>query len=205
MKSREHIVTNGRAVFYASMWGDFRKAALDCGWALALHGSLSSDMDIMAMPWVEGAKSVEEMIESLESCMTKPDERIFKTEKCDNKPNNRIVYTIHIFADFYLDINIINPVSSGTDRNKSEPDEGATIVAMGDKFEWTSEHAHYDNSYTMSEYLDNHLPDGANLFSRDGSYAEVMLGSQMYALDAKGNGDCFSHVVYATPIQTTNI
>ena len=31
MKSREHVVTNGRAVFYACLWEDFRKAALDCG------------------------------------------------------------------------------------------------------------------------------------------------------------------------------
>jgi len=110
MKSREHVVTNGRAVFYACLWEDFRKSALDCGWALGLHGSLSSDMDIMAMPWIEEAKPIEEMIESLESCLTKPDERIFKTTKSTDKPNNRIVYTIHIFADFYLDINVIDAV-----------------------------------------------------------------------------------------------
>lgn len=24
MKSREHVITNGRAVFYASMWEDFK-------------------------------------------------------------------------------------------------------------------------------------------------------------------------------------
>lgn len=107
MKSREHVVTNGRAVFYACMWEDFRKAALNCGWALGLHGSLNSDMDIMAMPWIEECKSVEEMIIALEDCLTKPDERIFKTTRSNDKPNNRVVYTIHIFSDFYLDINII--------------------------------------------------------------------------------------------------
>lgn len=109
MKSREHVITNGRAVFYACMWEDFRKSALDCGWALGLHGSLNSDMDIMAMPWIEGCASVDAMIESLERCLTKPDDQIFKTTKSTDKPNNRIVYTIHIFADFYLDINIIQP------------------------------------------------------------------------------------------------
>lgn len=107
MKSRENVVTNGRAVFYACLWEDFRKAALDCGWALGLHGSLNSDMDIMAMAWTEEAVSVEEMIISLENCLTTPDERIFKTEKSTDKPNNRVVYTIHIFSDFYLDVNVI--------------------------------------------------------------------------------------------------
>lgn len=108
-KSREHIVTNGKAVFYACCWEDFRNVALNCGWALGLHGSLSSDMDIMAMPWVETAKPAEEMIVALENCLTKPDERIFKTSCSTDKPNNRVVYTIHIFSDFYLDINIIKP------------------------------------------------------------------------------------------------
>ena len=43
MKSREHIVCNGKAAFYASIYDDLRKAAMDCGWALGLHGSLSND------------------------------------------------------------------------------------------------------------------------------------------------------------------
>jgi hypothetical protein len=107
MKVREQVVTNGRAVFYACMWNDFRQAALQCGWALGLHGSLASDMDIMAMAWTENAKPVEEMIAALEDCMTKPDERDFKTTCSTDKPNNRVVYTIHIFADFYLDVNVI--------------------------------------------------------------------------------------------------
>ncbi len=107
MKSRELVIRNGRAVFYACMWEDFKNAALDCGWALGLHGSLSSDMDIMAMAWVEDAKPVETMIAALEDCLTKPDERIFKTKRSADKPNNRVVYTINIFSDFYLDINVI--------------------------------------------------------------------------------------------------
>ena len=45
-KDRESVTTNGRAAFYACMWDDFRQAAMDCGWALGLHGSLASDMDI---------------------------------------------------------------------------------------------------------------------------------------------------------------
>lgn len=110
MKSREHVITNGRAVFYACLWEDFRNAALDCGWALGLHGSLANDMDIMAMAWVEDAKPIEEMISALENCLTKPDERIFKTKRDDTtKPNNRVVYTIHIFSDFYIDINVVEP------------------------------------------------------------------------------------------------
>ena len=41
-KDRKMVTTNGRAAFYACMWDDFRQAAMDCGWALGLHGSLNS-------------------------------------------------------------------------------------------------------------------------------------------------------------------
>jgi hypothetical protein len=86
------------------MWEDFRKAALSKGWALGLHGSLSSDMDIMAMPWVEDAEPIWEMIFSLKKCFDNPKE-IHVTEA--DMPNNRRVFTLSIWGDFYLDINII--------------------------------------------------------------------------------------------------
>lgn len=106
-KDREAVTTNGRAAFYACMWDDFRQAAMDCGWALGLHGSLASDMDIMAMPWTENATSADDMIKyMIGKCFS--GNRMAEFEKHDgNKPNNRVVYTISIFSDFYLDINVI--------------------------------------------------------------------------------------------------
>jgi len=105
--SREHVTTNGRAAFYACVWDDLRNAAMDCGWALALHGSLKSDMDIMAMPWIEDAKPAEEMIKALADCFTG---NIFAERQelpFVGKPHGRIVYTISIWSDFYLDISIM--------------------------------------------------------------------------------------------------
>lgn len=106
-KDREAVTTNGRAAFYACMWDDFRQAAMDCGWALGLHGSLASDMDIMAMPWTENATSADDMIKyMIGKCFS--GNRMAKFVKHDGeKPNNRVVYTISIFSDFYLDINVI--------------------------------------------------------------------------------------------------
>lgn len=109
MKSREHIVTNGKAAFYASIWPDLRQAALNCGWALGLHGSLSSDMDIMAMPWTEDARPLEEMISALSGCFTGSPYAEHHTVPHAGKPNGRVVYTMSIWADFHLDINVINP------------------------------------------------------------------------------------------------
>jgi hypothetical protein len=108
-KSREHVITNGRASFYACMWDDLRNAAMDCGWALALHGSLKSDMDIMAMPWIEDAKPVEVMIQSLSDCFTECRFKKYHTVPHVGKPHGRIVYTMSIWADFYIDISIMPP------------------------------------------------------------------------------------------------
>lgn len=105
--SNKHVVTNGKAAFYATILPDLKAAALNCGWALGLHGSLANDMDLMAMPWTENATSVEEMIQALSDCFT---DNPFKNEHIVphyDKPNNRVVYTISIWSDFYLDINVI--------------------------------------------------------------------------------------------------
>ena len=112
MKSKKEVTTNGRAVFYTVLWPHFRQTALDCGWALALHGSMASDMDMMAMPWVEDAKPIDELIQKLSDCI---DGTIWKDNHFKpyyGKPHNRVVYSLSIFCDFYIDLSIINPISN---------------------------------------------------------------------------------------------
>jgi len=107
---RKGIATHGKAVFYAAIYGDLREKALECGWALGLHGSLNSDMDIMAMPWTEKATDADVMIDKLMECFCNKDGDVLFHQKkhINEKPNGRIVYTIPIWADFYIDLNIIN-------------------------------------------------------------------------------------------------
>ena len=89
------------------MWNDIRQCAMNYGWALALHGSLASDMDIMAIPWVETAVSFKELIDRISKLVTGNmlAESYFLTY--DEKPHHRIVATIPIIEDFYLDISTI--------------------------------------------------------------------------------------------------
>lgn len=108
VKSREHVTTNGKAAFYACIWPDLMKTAIDNGWAFGLHGSLQSDLDIMAMPWTEDAKPLDVLIDAIRACFTEPDQISYRVDTT-TKPNNRAVITIWIWADFYLDINVIKP------------------------------------------------------------------------------------------------
>jgi len=107
-KSNEHVVKNGKAAFYASILPDLKDAALKNGWALGLHGSLANDMDIMAMPWTENASTVETMIKSLSDCFTENPFKDYHENAFTDKPNGRVVYTMSIWDDWYLDINIID-------------------------------------------------------------------------------------------------
>lgn len=89
------------------MWPDIKQVAINNGWAVGLHGSLASDMDIMAMPWTKEAIPAMELMKKIDDLLTKPDVLYYGIKKTTDNPNNRVVYTIHIWADFYLDINVI--------------------------------------------------------------------------------------------------
>ncbi len=107
MFDRKSISENGKAAFYACILEDLKKAAYDCGWALGLHGSLSHDMDIMAMPWTEDATSSDDMVMHLsDMCFGESPFHILCSK--DEKPHNRVVYTIPIWEEIYLDISVIN-------------------------------------------------------------------------------------------------
>ena len=105
-KNREAVTCNGRAAFYAAMWDDIRQCAMDCGWAVALHGSLNSDMDIMAMPWVNDAVSFGVLVNKIDQLFT-GENPFGSCITYNEKPHGRIVATIPIWADFYLDISTI--------------------------------------------------------------------------------------------------
>lgn len=144
MKDRESVTTNGRAVFYAAMWGDLRQSALNNGWALALHGSLANDMDIMAMPWTENAKPVWDMILALKKCFDRPKEiNVSETDM----PNNRRVFTLSIWSDFYLDINIIEPIPHKCWCDCKEPKKIFTVFGIPDLCDYCRKNIYNDKHY----------------------------------------------------------
>jgi hypothetical protein len=106
-KTKEQVTTNDRATFYAVLWHDFRLAAREKGWALALHGSMASDLDIMAMPWTEDARPIDEVISAINDCIGKTVWKETNLKPFIGKPHGRIVYTICIMGDWYIDISVM--------------------------------------------------------------------------------------------------
>jgi hypothetical protein len=98
----------GVAAFYASVLPAVTEVARKYGWAVAVHGSMNKDLDLMMMPWVEGAVSADEVIKRIsDECFTGNPFQDSHAMAHREKPNGRVVYTISIWKGTYLDINII--------------------------------------------------------------------------------------------------
>jgi hypothetical protein len=108
-KDRKEVTCNGRAALYAILWEDIRNAAMDCGWAVALHGSLSRDMDIIAMKWEENCTDAETMINTIiENCFGDSVVSQYGTRWVrGEKPHGRTCVAIPIYGDHYLDISFV--------------------------------------------------------------------------------------------------
>jgi len=64
-------------------------------------------------------------------------------------------------------------------------------------FYWTTSEYHHTNEVTMTDYLENHLPDDFDLTFDDGSLVEIQNKetNQKYIVRASGNGDSYNHKV----------
>ncbi len=109
MKTKEEIRIVGRPEFYCVLYVPMKKAALELGYMLTMHGSLHSDMDLIAVAWVEDAKPVEDLVNAISECIGDTVWKDHHLASGKEKPHGRIAYTLSIFSDWYIDLSIIPP------------------------------------------------------------------------------------------------
>lgn len=97
---------DNNAIFWIFRFPEFQKIAAECGWAIAVHGSVVHDLDLMAMPWVENHTTADELAQQLTDSMPWSCRRPYQKSKPGDKPNGRIVYTIFM-GQTYIDMNVI--------------------------------------------------------------------------------------------------
>ena len=78
------------------------------GYAMCFHGSMSHDLDCVAVPWVEEANEPEELVKEILSICSGYIVKKEGEKDYGEKPHGRIAYTI-LFegAWHYLDLSII--------------------------------------------------------------------------------------------------
>jgi dissimilatory sulfite reductase (desulfoviridin) alpha/beta subunit len=80
------------------------------GYAIAVHGSLTRDIDFVAIPWVEWAKPPEQLAKAIEAVtgglILPPDH----TKEPIAKPHGRLAWSIHGVMGTYIDLSVMPPV-----------------------------------------------------------------------------------------------
>lgn len=87
------------------------------GYALALHGSVQRDLDLIAVPWTDGASDHTVLLSALcESIDVSPNGH-------SAKPHGRLAWSIPLWWGAYIDLSILPP-NSVLDRVEPAPGSG---------------------------------------------------------------------------------
>jgi hypothetical protein len=92
----------------------FRNIAREHGYALAVHGSLARDIDMVAVPWTERAGDPESLLKDMKGAAI----GVFGRARLDpsepdtwtEKPHGRRAKSIHVYCEghfFYFDISVM--------------------------------------------------------------------------------------------------
>ena len=77
-------------------------AARDCGYAIGLHGSMKRDVDLIAAPWTDEAKSADDLVSELCSTLNA------RVVAWEDKPHGRRAATLQIDGWFKpIDLSIM--------------------------------------------------------------------------------------------------
>lgn len=98
------------ATAYLQIYPALMEAARLKGYALALHGSLNRDMDLIAVPWVEDAVDPRDLLEAL--CSVAGLYRMYQRREdhdpiCTDKPHGRIAFKLYPGGQPYIDLSIM--------------------------------------------------------------------------------------------------
>lgn len=90
--------------YYACLWLAMTKTANRCGYALALHGSMNRDMDVVAIPWVDDCDTGWQLVYKL----SKKHGLLIDKPIKKKKPHGRIAYAL-LFpgSSAYIDLSIM--------------------------------------------------------------------------------------------------
>lgn len=100
MKTAEEVKPNYAPIYAAALYPKLAKLFVDNGYALAVHGSLARDFDLIAVPWAKKTTSHTVMVKKI---TTEFDIQILSP--VEKKNHGRIAYSISVgFGSCALDL-----------------------------------------------------------------------------------------------------
>lgn len=101
-------------VMYCIFFGIFKGIAEAHGYCLYVHGSLTRDMDLILVPWVETPDPVIIVLKDWNETIGDTPREVPYTSKLV-KPHGRIAYVIPVGGGGYVDVSVINGVEEEVD------------------------------------------------------------------------------------------
>lgn len=110
------MIIKGFPAAYVGLYDRLKQTAIDNGYALALHGSLMRDMDLIAVPWTDEASDPEVLISAMVECLGLAYNctNVLEPECCMSdgvKPHGRRAWNIMLGAGAYIDVSVMPKVS----------------------------------------------------------------------------------------------
>jgi hypothetical protein len=90
-KGQQRRLSNAYGLAYAKVLPYLVEIAREHGYCLAVHGSMATDLDLVAVPWVERVAEPEVLIEAIREAVGG---RIDLTPEWGEKPHGRLAWTI---------------------------------------------------------------------------------------------------------------
>lgn len=103
MKTKEQIKPNYSPVYAAALYPDLCRIFQENRYALAVHGSLARDFDLIAVPWAEEVSDADALIAHICSVYT-----IYVVGDPEERNHGRIAYTISVgFGECAIDLSFM--------------------------------------------------------------------------------------------------
>jgi hypothetical protein len=101
---------------YTYIFFSLKEIALEYGYNLVIHGSMNRDLDLIAVPWEENVKDIDEMVDAFVEYL-KGNLYMRDGERFIYKKYNRRVYLIgmcrslmikneYVMCDYYVDLSV---------------------------------------------------------------------------------------------------
>lgn len=163
------------APFYCAIYPELAEITRQCGYALAIHGSMARDFDLICIPWTEAPSAPDDVVQAI---MGKFD---FKpVGGLTDKRHGRRVQTLAFMGECFLDLSFVPVASTATGVNDegsnretlekvctNDPDHDpkneniASGIELAARFvdrrrdDYVREHGSYDGSTGMTEFPGN--------------------------------------------------
>ena len=103
------------AAQYTTVYTTLVSKAKELGYALPIHGSVSRDLDVVAIPWTKDACDLDELIIELTNACGG-----FASCWITSKPHHRWAWIIYLGEGAYVDMSLFAIQSTKFDLNTSE-------------------------------------------------------------------------------------